>query len=336
MLCLGIESTAHTFGVGFVRSRNGAYDILGGHKEMYVPPKGSGIHPREAAAHHADVCDEVLQTALAKAGVRLEDVNVIAFSQGPGLPPCLRVGATFARALAARLDVPLAGVNHCIAHIEVGKLTTGVRDPLIVYVSGGNTQIIAYAEGRYRIFGETEDIAIGNALDTFARAAGLQEPGGPKIEALAKNGHYVELPYVVKGMDLSFTGLITEATKRLKRGASLEDICFSLQETCFAMLTEVTERALAHTGKRDVLLTGGVAANGRLAEMLDTMCRERGARSYVVDRTYAGDNGTMIAYAGLLAHEAGALLMPQQSKIIQLWRTDDVECGWLSTAQEQH
>ncbi|QQG40057.1 MAG: bifunctional N(6)-L-threonylcarbamoyladenine synthase/serine/threonine protein kinase [Candidatus Aenigmatarchaeota archaeon] len=337
MLCLGIESTAHTFGVGFVSERKGKSEILGGHKEMYVPPKGSGIHPREAADHHAELCADVLQRALENANVRLDDVNVVAYSQGPGLPPCLRVGATFARMLAARLKKPLVGANHCIAHIEIGKLTTGAEDAVVVYVSGGNTQVIAYAEGRYRIFGETEDVAIGNALDTFARAAGLQEPGGPKIEALAKGGAYIELPYVVKGMDLSFAGLITEAEKRLKRGARLEDLCFSLQETCFAMLTEVTERALAHTGKNEVLLTGGVASNRRLIEMLQTMCGERGATLRVVERAYSGDNGVMIAYAGLLAYKARQILKPKNSKIIQMWRTDEVECGWLSEkAKSEH
>lgn len=329
MLCLGIESTAHTFGVGFVKGEKGNYETLGGYKAVYVPPKGSGIHPREAADHHADVCHEVLAKALEDAKTRLEDVDVIAFSQGPGLPPCLRVGGTFARALAYRLGKPLVGVNHCIAHIEIGKLTTGARDAVVVYVSGGNTQIIAFAEGRYRVFGETEDIAIGNALDMFARAAGLQEPGGPKVEELAKKGKYVELPYVVKGMDLSFTGIVTEAERLLKKGMCLEDLCFSLQETCFAMLTEVTERALAHTNKSEVLLTGGVAANMRLAGMLETMCVDRGARLFVVNREYSGDNGVMIAHAGLLAHEAGERVTPEESGIKQLWRTDDVECTWL-------
>lgn len=329
MLCLGVESTAHTFGIGFVKGGKGEYQILGGHKDMYVPPAGSGIHPREAADHHTELCGEVLQKALENANVRLEDVGVVAFSRGPGLPPCLRVGATFARTLAHRLKKPLVDVNHCIAHIEIGKQTTGAQDAVVLYVSGGNTQIIAYAEGRYRVFGETEDIAIGNALDTFARAAGLQEPGGPKIELLAQRGSYVPLPYVVKGMDLSFTGIVTEAERRLKGGTKLEDLCFSLQETTFAMLTEVTERALAHTGKKEVLLTGGVAANKRLAEMLDTMCRERGAKLFVVDRFYSGDNGAMIAYAGLLAYEAGRTVAPKDSGIIQLWRTDDVECIWL-------
>src|SRR3989338_1214613 len=316
MLCLGVESTAHTFGIGFVRGSRGKHEILGGARDMYIPPKGSGIHPREAADHHADVCADVLQKALENAKVRLEDVNVIAFSRGPGLPPCLRTGATFARALARRLNKPLVDVNHCVAHIEVGKLTTGAKDSVVLYVSGGNTQVIAYAEGRYRVFGETEDIAIGNALDGFARSAGLQDPGGPKIEALAKSGSYIELPYVVKGMDLSFTGILSDAERRLKKGARLEDLCFSLQETYFAMLTEVTERALAHTGKKEVLLTGGVAANGRLIEMLDIMCRERGAKLFVVDKFYSGDNGVMIAYAGLIAHEAGRSLPLEQSGIM--------------------
>ena len=112
------------------------------------------------------------------------------------------------------------------------------------------------------------DIGMGNAIDKFGREAGLPFPAGPEIERLAKKGKYVELPYVVKGMGLSFSGIITEAIRKLKTGIPLEDISYSLQETIFAMLTEVTERALAHTGKNEVLLTGGVAANQRLQEMI--------------------------------------------------------------------
>jgi len=242
MLCLGIESTAHTFGIGIVDEGR----VLANVRDMYKPKKG-GIHPREAAEHHSETCKEVLDKAIA--GIELKDVGLVAFSQGPGLHPCLRVGAVFARALALRLGVPIIGVNHCVGHIEIGKLMTGLADPVTLYVSGGNTQVIAFTEGRYRIFGETLDSGIGNVLDQFGRTAGLAHPGGPKIEQLAKEGKYVPLPYVVKGMDLSFGGILSEATRKLEAGAKLEDICYSLQETSFAMLTEVVERAVAHTGK---------------------------------------------------------------------------------------
>ena len=124
------------------------------------------------------------------------------------------------------------------------------RIPITLYVSGGNTQIIAYESGKYRIFGETLDIAMGNCLDEFSRTVGLGHPGGPMIEKMAKNAEkYLKLPYTVKGMDLSFSGLLTSAIRKYQSGESIEDVCYSLQETAFSMLVEVTERAISHTHK---------------------------------------------------------------------------------------
>lgn len=268
--CLGIESTADDFSVGIASFKG---EILANIIDAYVPPEG-GIHPREASRHHAEVAGKVLEEAFKTAGIKPKDLAVIAFSQGPGLGPCLRTGATVARALASYLRVPLVGVNHCVAHIEIGKLKTGALDPVTLYVSGGNTIVTAFDAGRYRVFGETLDIALGNCLDVFAREAGLKqrpgEPFGAVVEKLAKNGkQLVPLPYTVKGMDMSFSGLLTAAIKSLKEGRHrLEDLCYSLQETAFSMVVEVTERALAHTEKKEVLLTGGVAANKRLQEMV--------------------------------------------------------------------
>ena len=256
----------------------------------------------------------------------MKDINIISFSKGPGLPNCLRVGAVAARTLSLKYDKPIIPVNHGCAHIEIGRFVTKAKDPVCLYCSGGNTQILAFAEGRYRIFGETQDIPIGNCLDQFAREAGLGFPGGPIVEELAKKGKYVELPYVVKGMDLSFSGILSEAIKKLKKGEKLEDLCYSLQETCFAMLIEVTERALAHTEKEEVLLIGGVAANKRFAEMLEIMAKERGAKVFVVPMEYATDGGAMIAVAGLLVGRGEKL---ENTKINQKWRTDEVEVSWL-------
>jgi N6-L-threonylcarbamoyladenine synthase len=202
---------------------------------------------------------------------------------------------------------------------------TQSKDPVVLYLSGGNTQVIAYTEGRYRVFGETQDIPIGNALDNLARGLQLEMPGGPKIESLAKNGKYLELPYVVKGMDLSFAGLTTEAVKRFEKGEKAEDVAFSFQETCFAMLVEVTERAIAHTDKEEVLLVGGVAANKRLQEMLTIMTEERGAKFLVVPQEYAGDCGINIAWTGILAHQKGFDIPVEKSHINQKWRIDEVE-----------
>ena len=197
---------------------------------------------------------------------------------------------------------------------------------MIVYLSGGSTQILALENKRYQIFGETLDIPIGNCLDTFAREAGLPNPGGPIIEGLAKRSDgLVELPYVVKGMDFSFSGILTSATRKLKQEKT-EDLCYSLQEYTFAMLTEATERAIAHTGKKTCLLTGGVAANSRLQEMMQQMCEDRKVAFKAVPREYAGDNGVMIAWLGQLMKKAG--IKQKNSKTMQKWRTDEVEIAW--------
>ncbi|UCH57070.1 MAG: tRNA (adenosine(37)-N6)-threonylcarbamoyltransferase complex transferase subunit TsaD, partial [Candidatus Bathyarchaeota archaeon] len=248
----------------------------------------------------------------------------------PGLGPSLRTGATAARALASYLNVPLVGVNHCVAHIEIGRLATGAKDPLTLYVSGGNTIVTGYEAGRYRIFGETLDIAVGNCLDTFSREAGLPYPGGPAVEKHALEGErLIPLPYVVKGMDLSFSGLLTAVIQEYRTGTwRLEDLCFSLQEIAYSMLGEVTERALAHTKKAELLLTGGVAANKRLRSIIGAIAEEHGASPEFVPIGYAADNGAMIAWTGILAYQSGIRTPIETSYIDSRWRLDRVEVPW--------
>jgi universal protein Kae1 len=329
--CLGVESTADDFGVG-ISTFHG--ETLANVSDAYIPEEG-GIHPREAARHHAKVADKVLNAAFAKAGVKPRDLSVIAFAQGPGLGPCLRTGATVARALASYLGVPLVGVNHSVAHIEIGKLKTATRDPVALYVSGGNTIVAAFECGRYRVFGETLDIALGNCLDVFAREAGLRHqrgmPLGAALEQLAAKGEkLIALPYTVKGMDLSLSGLLTAAVTLLRKGeCKLEDLCYSLQENAFSMVTEVTERALAHTEKKEVLLTGGVAANTRLQTMLKAIAEEHDARFSVVPREFATDNGAMIAWTGVLAYRHGVVTPVKESFVKLRWRLDRVDVPWL-------
>jgi bifunctional N6-L-threonylcarbamoyladenine synthase / protein kinase Bud32 len=324
---LGIEGTAWNLSAALFDT-----DLISLASHPYSPVQG-GIHPREAAQHHASVMNELLAKVLTEP----KKITGIAFSQGPGLGPCLRTVATAARSLALALDVPLVGVNHCVAHVEIGCFATGCRDPIVLYASGANTQVIGYLNGRYRIFGETLDVGIGNALDKFARAKNFPHPGGPHIEAQAKNGTYIELPYTVKGMDLAFSGLMS-AAKEFR--APLPDVCYSLQETAFAMCVEVTERAMSLAGKNQVLLVGGVGANHRLQEMLRIMCEERGAEFFVPENKYLGDNGAMIAYTGKLMLESGVSLPVESSQVNPSFRSDEVEVTWkhetLSTDQAGH
>jgi N6-L-threonylcarbamoyladenine synthase/protein kinase Bud32 len=326
LICLGIESTADNLGIGIVTSNQ---EVKANVLDIHIPDEG-GIHPREAARHHSEQMGNTIKKALETAQISIKDIDIIAFSQGPGLGPCLRTGATGARALASYLNKPLVGVNHCVAHIEIGRMATGARDPLTLYVSGGNTMVSGYESGRYRIFGETLDIAIGNCLDSFARAAKLEYPGGPDIEVKAQLGmNLISLPYTVKGMDLSYSGLLTSIISEMESEKHrIEDLCFSLQETAYAMLGEITERALAHTSKPELLLTGGVAANKRLASMIKDIAEEHNAIPYVVPIRLAADNGAMIAWTGIIAYNSGYKTTISNSYVNPNWRMDQVEIPW--------
>lgn len=329
MISLGIEGTAEKTGVGIVDSDGNILAMAG--KQLF--PEEGGIHPRLAAEHHAEWIPKLIPQAIEESGLSYDDIDLISFSQGPGLGPALRIVATSARSLALSLKKPIIGVNHCIGHVEVGKLDTGAVNPVSLYVSGGNSQVIAYESGRYRIFGETLDIAVGNCLDHFGRETGLGHPGGPVIEKLAKKGSYVDLPYVVKGMDFSFSGLLSAAIREVQKGTPMEDVCFSLQETAFSMLVEVTERALSHTQKDEVMLCGGVSANSRLREMLRTMSEEHGAKFYMPEMKLCGDNGVMIAWLGLLmCNEFGPMDL-NDTRIIQKFRTDEVDIPWIDNSK---
>lgn len=326
MICLGIEGTAHTFGVGIINDEG---IVLANERSVYKPQLGKGIIPHEAAQHHKENCHNVLQDALLKANLELKDIDVLAYSYGPGLSPPLVFTANFAIELSKKYGRHLIPVNHCVAHLEIGKLMTNAKDPVFLYLSGGNSQIVAFGEGRYRIFGETQDIPIGNAIDNLSRTIGIPPPYGPNFDKMAKTGNYIQFPYTIKGMDMSFTGILTNAIKKFKDGNSKENICYSFQETCFSMLAEVTERAMAHTGKNEVLLVGGVAASERLRDMIRTMCDERGAKMYVVPKEYAGDNAIMIAWVGVLTYKHGKP-MYLKDKINPRWRTDEVEITWIN------
>ncbi len=335
-IILGIESTSHTFGVGIVVQEGSRIEIIANEKSTYVPEKG-GIHPREASLHHVREAPRVLKKALDKAGLGIREVDAIAVALGPGLGPCLRVGATIARFLASYYSKPLIPVNHAVAHIEIGKYVNNFSDPLIIYVSGGNTLIAIQKMKRYRILGETLDIPLGNLLDTFAREVGLAPPyvvkGRHQIDLCSEWGReFIDLPYTVKGNDLSFSGLLTAALKKARKArdrVELGNICLSLRETAFNMLVEVCERALALTRKKEVLLTGGVAANEYLNEKLDRMARLHNAVYKTVPMEYAGDNGAMIALTGLLAYRHGVTIEPSRAFVRQRWRIDEDDLPWL-------
>jgi len=333
MIAIGFEGSANKIAVGVVKLDG---TILSNPRHTYITPPGHGFLPRETAIHHLHHVLPLVRSALKEANIQPHAIDCICYTKGPGMGAPLQVSAVVVRMLSQLWKKPIVGVNHCVAHIEMGRVVTGADDPVVLYVSGGNTQVIAYSEGRYRIFGETIDIAVGNCLDRFGRVLNISNDPSPgyNIEQLAKKGsQFFELPYVVKGMDVSFSGILsyieTTAAEKLETNeCTPADLCFSLQETVFAMLVEITERAMAHCDKKDVLIVGGVGCNERLQEMMRIMCSERGGRLFATDERYCIDNGAMIAYTGLLAFAHGMTTPIEQSTFTQRYRTDEVHAVW--------
>ncbi len=326
MLILGIESTAHTLGVSLVEKEGKQYKVISNERDIYKSEEG--LIPAKLSEHHLSVMNQLFEKALKD--YSLKDIDVVAYSIGPGIGHALRIGAAIARSIALQRDKPVIGVNHCIAHLEVGRALTNAKDPVLLYASGANTQIIAYDAGRYRIFGETLDMGIGNFIDSVGRLMNIGFPAGPKIEELAKKGEkFIEMPYSIKGMDISLGGIYTFIKKKLEEGERKEDIAFSLQETTFAMLIEAAERAMAHTGKKELVLGGGVACNSRLQEMAEIMAKERNAKVFVPEKQFLVDNAAMIAITGGMMYSAGVKpLKPREIIIKPYERTEEVEVIW--------
>ncbi|GAA0214110.1 bifunctional N(6)-L-threonylcarbamoyladenine synthase/serine/threonine protein kinase [Halobaculum roseum] len=333
MRVLGVEGTAWCASAAVFDAETDSVCI---ESDPYEPDSG-GIHPREAAEHMGDAIPRVIEIALEHAREEYDDraaddppVDAVAFSRGPGLGPCLRIVATAARSLARTLDVPLVGVNHMVAHLEIGRHRAGFDSPVCLNASGANAHLLGFHDGRYRVLGETMDTGVGNALDKFTRHVGWSHPGGPKIEDHARDGEFVELPYVVKGMDFSFSGIMSAAKAAYDDGVPVEDVCFSLQEHVFAMLTEVSERALSLTGTDELVLGGGVGQNARLREMLAEMCAERGADFHAPEPRFLRDNAGMIAVLGAKMAAAGDTVAVADSAIDPDFRPDEVPVTWRS------
>ena len=323
MLGLGIESTAHTFSCAVLEKTRNTGKILSDVRKIYRPSEGEGIHPREASRHHIEHSSAVLSESLSEAGVTVRDLDIVSYAAGPGLGPCLRVGAVVARAISSYYSIPIYPVNHAIGHIELGKLLTGAQNPLVLLVSGGHTMILAFLNKQWRVFGETLDITLGQLLDQFGRSIGFASPCGKNIEELANTTtNYVTLPYSVKGNDVSFSGLLS-ATKSIA-STNKPDACFSLQETAFAMISEAVERALSFTRKKELMVVGGVAANKRLSQMLQDVCKRHKAKFFIVPLKYAGDCGSQICWTGLLESQTKKGSSLEQTFVTQSWRLDSV------------
>lgn len=319
MITLGIECTAHTLSIGISKDD----EILSNVIDTYSGG-GEGLIPRKLADHHVAVFSKVLQQSLDKAKIKIQDVDLIAFSQGPGIGAPLSVGISGAKFLASYYNKEIIGVNHPYAHVEIGKHCARMKDPLVVYLSGGNSQLLVRQDGFYHILGETLDVGIGNLFDSFARSIKLEPAHGGALAKLAEGGKYIELPYTVKGMNLVFSGLQTAAEKAAEKHDK-KDVAYSLMETAFAMTCEVAERALFLTKKKEVLVCGGVAQNKRLQQMLKTMCDEDDVAFGVAPDEYNRDNGAMIAFAGWLQYNKYGPMKLEECIPVTNYRIDKME-----------
>jgi N6-L-threonylcarbamoyladenine synthase len=336
-ICLGIESTAHTFGVGIVERReanqNSEFKILSDVKDVYKAPLGSGIHPREASRHHVESSSSVLERALEQSNLRIDDIDLVSYSAGPGLGPCIRVGAVVARALGSYYSKPIIPTNHALGHIELGKALCKLEDPLVLIVSGGHTALTAKVDRNWKIFGETLDLTLGQLIDQLGRFMGLSSPAGPKIEDLALIGAsdpkagetLLALPYTIKGNDVSYSGLLSSCKEAITSGRETKErIAYAVQEIAFDILTEATERALAFSDRSELLVTGGVAANQRLGSIIGSMSSSRGVKFGIIPKQFAGDCGSQIALAGFSFFDSRGASKVPETFVRQSWRLDQI------------
>ncbi|MGC8538493.1 MAG: tRNA (adenosine(37)-N6)-threonylcarbamoyltransferase complex transferase subunit TsaD [Candidatus Micrarchaeia archaeon] len=319
MLVIGIESSAHTFGVGIVDGER----IIANEKSSYNVGTW-GMIPSKVAEFHISNARATLERAVERAGIDLEEIEGVGYTMGPGIGPCLQVGELTAKTIAAKLNIDIVPVHHGIAHIEIAKKFAKLKAPIALYVSGGNSQILKLVEKptkHYAVLGETFDIGVGNMLDNFARSLKLNPAWGSSVAKLAEGGKYIPLPYTVKGTDFAFTGLLTSAVEKIGK-ADPKDIAFSLQETAFSMLCEATERSLLLTNSRELCVCGGVAQSKRLKEMLSDVAKENGARFGYAPDEFNADNGAMIAYAAEKLIEKGISVPVKKCGIEQKYRID--------------
>ena len=348
MITLGIEGSANKLGVAILRD-----DIIVSNiRRTFHNAPGEGFRPSELGAHHTANVLPLIKEVLKESGIDLKDIDLIAYTRGPGIAAPLNVCAIVARILAVELNIQIVAVNHCIAHIEMGRFITRMSNPVVLYASGANTQIICYqsestvlesvgrGKGRYIVLGEALDIAVGNCLDRVARLLNISNAPSPgfNIEQYAKRGKtFFHMPIPIKGMDISCSGIVEyinktyiNPQKQIKVDDQLKyDICFSLQENLFSALTEVTERAISLFKSSEVLIVGGVGCNLRLQEMISLMAKARNAIVGNMDDTFCVDNGAMIAYTGYVmfnTKKTGTKI--ENCDVTQRYRTETVEIDW--------
>ncbi len=320
MIVLGIESSCDETACGIV---DGDGNVLANELYSQIPEHApfGGVVPEVAARAHLEKAGPIVAAALGKAGLSPRDVDVVAYTRGPGLMGPLLVGASFARGLAAALGLRAAGINHLEGHIAAARLShPGLEPPfLALTVSGGHTQIDRVLPGaRFETLGQTRDDAAGEAFDKCGKLLGLGYPAGSEVGRRAALGDRkaVRFPRALRGidtLDFSFSGLksamlrVVEETPREELLARRDDLCAGLEEAIVDMLVERCIQACARTGLDRLCVCGGVSANARLREKATAELAKRGAKAFFPAPRYCTDNGAMIAGAALFRLREGKL-----------------------------
>ena len=336
-LVLGIETSCDETGVGIVRGQTLLVDAIASSVELHA--RFGGVVPEVASRAHLEAMVPTIERACREAGIRLEELDAIAVTAGPGLAGALLVGVAAAKALAVALGKPLYGINHLAAHVAVDIVEHGpLPEPtMALLVSGGHSSLLLVPDvtADVRSLGSTIDDAAGEAFDKVARVLGLPFPGGPHVDRVATEGNsaFVSFPRgLTSGRDMerhrfdfSFSGLKTsvarwvEARERAGQPVPVADVAASFQEAVVDVLTRKAVLACRENGVDDLLVGGGVAANTRLRAMAQERCDAAGIRLRVPRPGLCTDNGAMVAALGAQmvarGRAASALDLPADSSM---------------------
>ena len=303
-LVLGIESSCDETSVAVVKNgREVLSNVID--TQIKIHEQFGGVVPEIASRNHIEAISRVTKLALEQANVKLEDIDVIAPTYGPGLVGALLVGVSYGRGLAYALNKPLVGVNHLEGHISANYITHPDLEPpfLCMLTSGGNTQIVYIKDYcDMEVLGRTRDDAIGEAFDKVARVIGLTYPGGPKIDKLAEQGKAtINFPKTYfENLDFSFSGIKTAVINLHHKNPEVNksDLCMSFEKAVTEVLTENIEKAIKQTGIKKVVLAGGVSANTHIREEFEKLGQKLNVQIYKPDLKLCTDNAAMIGSAG--------------------------------------
>lgn len=311
LITLGIESSCDETGIALYQMGRGLLSHAL-HTQIAMHGEYGGVVPELASRDHVQRVIPLVRQVMRESNVSLQQLDAIAYTQGPGLGGALLVGASVANALAYALDIPTIGIHHLEGHLLSPLLSDPAPEfPFVaLLVSGGHTQLMRVnGVGQYELLGETVDDAAGEAFDKSAKLLGLGYPGGPalaRLAALGRTGRYkLPRPMLHSGnLDFSFSGLKTAVLTLVRQSEPDEqtraDIAYATQEAIIDVLAHKARAALAQTGLTQLVVAGGVGANQLLRSRLSDDIGRRGGRVFYPDLEFCTDNGAMIAFAGAL------------------------------------